>query len=131
MALPAGSALGQVTTTASTGFENTGTVSVLVSETVDSGGYTLSVSGAPYGLASIASGSFYDALTSDGLVDVPSSGSGSFTLFPDEVVSLSGTTTLTAQAAIPEPSTWAMMLIGFAGLGVRGLSSVAKDAVAV
>ena len=26
---------------------------------------------------------------------------------------------------VPEPSTWAMMLIGFAGLGVLGLARVA------
>lgn len=116
-ALPAGSALGQVTSTSSTGFDNTGTVSVIVTETVNSGGYTLSVSGAPFGVASIASGPFFQALTADGLIDVPSSGSGSFTLTPDEVVSLSGTTTLTAQAAIPEASTWVMMILGFGGLG--------------
>jgi hypothetical protein len=31
------------------------------------------------------------------------------------------------ETAVPEPSTWAMMLLGFAGLGFRGLSGIAKD----
>ena len=30
-------------------------------------------------------------------------------------------------ATIPEPSTWAMLLVGFAWLGLRGLSEVAQD----
>ena len=34
--------------------------------------------------------------------------------------------TLVIGAAIPEPSTWAMMLLGFAGLGLMGYQSAGR-----
>ena len=45
----------------------------------------------------------------------------------DEGTSVVGTLTVTV-AAVPEPSTWAMMLLGFAGLGVAGYRASRKRA---
>ena len=36
----------------------------------------------------------------------------------------------TAAGAVPEPSTWAMMLIGFAGVGYAGYRSARKRSMA-
>jgi hypothetical protein len=38
--------------------------------------------------------------------------------------------TLVIGAAVPEPSTWAMMLLGFAGLGFMGYQSVGRRGTA-
>ena len=35
-----------------------------------------------------------------------------------------GIFTLTQVAAVPEPSTWAMMVLGFAGLGFMGYADI-------
>jgi hypothetical protein len=37
-----------------------------------------------------------------------------------------GDDSITIQVGIPEPSTWAMMLLGFAGLGMRGIEELAR-----
>ena len=37
--------------------------------------------------------------------------------------------TITAVAAVPEPSTWAMMIFGFAGLGFMGYRRKSKMAL--
>jgi PEP-CTERM motif len=44
-----------------------------------------------------------------------------------EGTSIVGTLTVTV-AGVPEPSTWAMMLIGFAGLGFTGYRASRKSA---
>jgi hypothetical protein len=41
-----------------------------------------------------------------------------FTLASNPVLTQTETLTFAAAGGVPEPSTWAMMLIGFAGLGV-------------
>ena len=51
---------------------------------------------------------------------------GSFTVSVNDLTlnlgdpNLTGTITLTSVSAVPEPSTWAMMLLGFAGIGFLG-----------
>jgi hypothetical protein len=50
--------------------------------------------------------------------DLPASGTGSVTVTP------------IIPSAVPEPSTWAMMLAGFAGLGFLGYRQTAKARVA-
>jgi hypothetical protein len=47
------------------------------------------------------------------------------------VFSLEEPASLTSIGFVPEPSTWAMMLLGFAGLGFAGYRSARKTAVAV
>ena len=50
--------------------------------------------------------------------DLPESGAGSVTVTP------------IIPGAVPEPSTWAMMVLGFAGLGFLGYRQTAKARVA-
>jgi hypothetical protein len=49
-----------------------------------------------------------------------------------EILALGGDTGYQFSSAVPEPSTWAMMLIGFAGLGFVGYRQARrKDGLAV
>jgi hypothetical protein len=54
------------------------------------------------------------------------SGANFFNLFQ----STSGTGQVFTLSGVPEPATWAMLLVGFAALGFAGLRSRRKDAVA-
>ena len=61
---------------------------------------------------------------------------GSFAFFDADPIDTSGTFSLTGvsvlslNSAIPEPSTWAMMLLGFAGLGFAGYRASRRKGVA-
>jgi hypothetical protein len=48
----------------------------------------------------------------------------------NETIDASGTVTETIFTSIPEPSTWAMMLLGFAGLGYAGYRASRRTAAA-
>jgi hypothetical protein len=64
-------------------------------------------------------------------------GSGSndfvFAIFAElgETIGASGTVTETILTSVPEPSTWAMMLLGFAGLGYAGYRRASEQRAAV
>jgi hypothetical protein len=49
---------------------------------------------------------------------------------PNEQTGLSGPTVIATSGAVPEPSTWAMMLLGFAGLGFAGYRTSRKTVAA-
>jgi PEP-CTERM motif len=90
-----------------------------------------------------ASGLLYDdGRPFGGLVVSSSAGLPSFQATPEEFDAATGPdpgtddvgssfTFLQVSGAIPEPSTWAMMLLGFAGLGYVGYHTVRQAAVAV
>jgi hypothetical protein len=65
--------------------------------------------------------------------DFAGSGSNDFFVTPfgpvaTETFDASGTVTETIFTSVPEPSTWAMMLIGFSGLGYAGYRASRKSA---
>ena len=49
---------------------------------------------------------------------------------PNIELTITGSGTFAIGGAVPEPSTWAMMLVGFAGLGLCGLSANARGQAA-
>jgi hypothetical protein len=53
------------------------------------------------------------AVATSGTPGLPSSGQGSWDFLPVGTVQLTG-----IEAAVPEPSTWAMMILGFLGVGL-------------
>jgi hypothetical protein len=71
--------------------------------------------------------------TSSGAAETPDGGltwTGTYQTHPSIAISLDSTALSSAVSAVPEPSTWAMMLLGFAGVGFMGYRR-RKSALAV
>jgi hypothetical protein len=71
---------------------------------------------------------FISTIVFTGLPADPQFTIGSFTL-TNPVLQLSDTLTISAVAAVPEPSTWAMMILGFAGVGFMAYRRKSKSAL--